>query len=143
VLRRTAIIFALGVLLYWFPFVQKTDAGQWVLKPFSDTRLLGVLQRIALCYAIAAIAARFLGPRGLVVLSLLLLGGYWALLLANAPPEAALTKTGNFGNVVDRAVLGRLHLYKWDEGFDPEGLLGTLPATVNVIAGYLTGRALK
>ncbi len=137
-LRRTAIIFALGVLLYWFPFVQHTGAG-WVMKPFSDTRILGVLQRIALCYCLTAIAARYLGVRGLIVLSLILLFGYWTVLIYAGPAGEQLSKAHNIGNAVDLAILGQAHLYKWDDGFEPEGLLGTLPATVNVIWGYLAG----
>lgn len=142
ILRRGAIIFLLGVLMYWFPFV-KHDGGHWSLIPFADTRLMGVLQRTALCYVAAAAAARFLGPKGLIGLCLALLAGYWAILLSCAPPDQALTKMGNFGNVIDAAVLGKNHLYRWDDGFDPEGLLGTLPAIVNVIAGYLAARYLK
>ena len=137
-LRRTAIIFALGVFLYWFPFVQHTDAG-WVIKPFSDTRILGVLQRIALCYGLTAVAARYLGVRGLIVLSLILLFGYWAVLMYAGPVGEQLSKAHNVGNAIDLAIVGKSHLYKWDEGFEPEGLLGTLPATVNVIWGYLAG----
>lgn len=140
-LTRTVILFGLGVLLYWFPFIQPGGDGQWVLKPFADTRLMGVLQRIALCFALTAIAARYLGVRGLLALCVVLLTGYWGILLGFGPENTALTKTGNIGNSVDLWVLGRSHLYAWDEGFEPEGLLGTFPATVNVIAGFLTGRA--
>ncbi len=143
ILRRGAIIFGLGVLLYWFPFVQRDPAGHWSLIPFAGTRLMGVLQRTALCYVIAAAAARFMGPKGLIALSIGLLVVYWTILLTGAPPALALTKMGNVGDVIDRAVFGQSHLYRWDGGFDPEGLLGTLPATVNVIAGYLAARFLK
>lgn len=139
-LTRTVILFGLGVLLYWFPFIQPGGDGQWVLKPFADTRLMGVLQRIALCFALTSIAARYLGVRGLLALCVVLLTGYWGILLGFGPENTALTKTGNIGNSVDLWVLGRSHLYAWDEGFEPEGLLGTFPATVNVIAGFLTGR---
>ncbi len=137
-LRRTAIIFALGVFLYWFPFVQHDQTG-WAFKPFSDTRLMGVLQRIALCYGLTAIAARYLGVRGLIVLSLVLLFGYWGILTQFGPAGEQLSKAHNIGNAIDLAVLGKSHLYKWDDSFEPEGLLGTLPATVNVICGYLAG----
>ena len=137
--RRTAIILALGLLTYWFPFFRLTDHG-WLYKPFSETRFTGVLQRIALCYFFAAIAARYLGVKGLVVLSAGLLLGYWVTLLAAAPDSAtAFSKSGNIGNSVDLAVFGRAHLYHGDAGFEPEGLLSTLPATVNVILGYLAG----
>ncbi|MEO8301376.1 MAG: heparan-alpha-glucosaminide N-acetyltransferase domain-containing protein [Rhizomicrobium sp.] len=137
-LWRTAIILALGILTYWFPFGHMTDQG-WIMNSFSQTRLTGVLQRIALCYCFAAIAARYLDVRGLLALSAVLLFGYWALLLASAPTAEALTKTGNIGFAVDEFVFGQPHLYRRDHGFDPEGLLGTLPAIVNVIFGYLAG----
>ena len=137
-LRRTAIILGLGIFFHWFPFWRMTDHG-WVFKSLDQLRIPGVLQRIALCYCFAAIAARYLNVRGLLALSAALLFGYWALLLATVPPEQALTKLGNIGNAVDRAVFGVQHLYHVDHDFDPEGLPGTLPAIVNVIFGYLAG----
>ena len=137
-LRRTAIIAGLGILFHWFPFWRMTDHG-WVYKPLSELRIPGVLQRIALCYCFAAIAARYLDVRGLLLLSAALLLGYWALLLITEPPDQALTKLGNIGNTVDRFVFGVQHLYRVDHDFDPEGLPGTLPAIVNVIFGYLAG----
>jgi predicted acyltransferase len=141
VLRRAPLIFLLGFLMYWYPFVHHTDAG-WITKPFADTRVMGVLQRIALCYALAAFAVRYLSPRRLVSLGVLLLAGYWAILLAYGDPVDPLSKLGNAGTRLDLMVFGQAHLYRRDGGFDPEGLLGTLPATVNVIAGYLAARYL-
>lgn len=139
VVRRTAIIFGLGVLTYWFPFFSQTENG-WVYRPFAETRIMGVLQRIALCYFFAAVAARYLGVRGLLALSAVLLLGYWGVLLATTPDAAtAFSKIGNIGNTIDAAVLGKAHLYGGDHGFEPEGLLSTLPAIVNVILGYLAG----
>jgi predicted acyltransferase len=137
-LRRTAIILALGILFHWFPFGRMTDQG-WAWKTWGEVRIPGVLQRIALCYCFGAIAARYLDVRRLLALSAALLLGYWALLLATAPPDLALTKLGNIGNAVDRFVFGVAHLYHRDYDFDPEGLPGTLPAIVNVIFGYLAG----
>jgi len=142
VLRRAGLIFLLGFLMYWYPFVHRA-AGDWTLTPFADTRVMGVLQRIALCYALATFAVRYLSPRWLVALSVLLLLGYWALLLAFGDPADPFSKLGNAGTRLDLLLLGPRHLYRRDGGFDPEGLLGTLPATVNVIAGYLAARYLK
>jgi predicted acyltransferase len=104
---------------------------------------MGVLQRIALCYALAAFAVRYLSPRWLVGLSVLLLLGYWGLLIAFGDPADPFSKLGNAGARLDLLVLGAGHIYRRDGGFDPEGLLGTLPATVNVIAGYLAARYLR
>ena len=75
VVRRAALIFLLGFLMYWYPFAHRQD-GAWVLMPFADTRVMGVLQRIALCYLLAAFAVRYLSPARLLVLSALLLVGY-------------------------------------------------------------------
>ena len=141
VLRRAALIFLLGFLMYWYPFVHRIDGG-WALSPFADTRVMGVLQRIALCYAFAAFAVRYLSTRWLIALSVLLLLGYWAILVAFNPADP-FSKLGNAGTWLDLHVLGQSHLYRRDGGFDPEGLLGTLPATVNVIAGYLAAKVLK
>jgi predicted acyltransferase len=142
VLRRAALIFLLGFLMYWYPFVHKVG-GAWSPIPFSDTRVMGVLQRIGLCYALAAFAVRYLSPTRLVILGGLLLVGYWAILLAFGDPADPLSKLGNAGTRLDLLLLARSHLYRKDGGFDPEGLLGTLPATVNVLAGYLAARFLK
>jgi predicted acyltransferase len=142
ILRRAGLIFVLGFLMYWYPFVHRVD-GAWELAPFADTRVMGVLQRIALCYLLAAFAVRYLTARKLLFLSVLLLLGYWGVLLAFGDPAAPLSKLGNAGTRLDLWVLGKDHLYRRDDGFDPEGLLGTLPATVNVIAGYLAARFLK
>jgi len=142
VLRRAALIFLLGFLMYWYPFVHR-EGGAWVLSPFADTRVMGVLQRIALCYAIAAVAVRYLSARWLAALSALLLLGYWGLLQAFGDPADPFAKLSNAGTRLDLFLLGPRHLYRRDGGFDPEGLLGTLPATVNVIAGYLAARHLK
>lgn len=139
VLRRSAIIFALGVLLYWYPFFKQQADGSWAAIPFAQTRLTGVLQRIAVCYALAAVAARYLSVRQLIVLCIALLLGYWWALEAFGVPGAELTKTGNVGTRLDLWLIGPEHLYRKAQGFDPEGLLSTLPATVNVIVGYLVG----
>src|SRR5260221_14288409 len=58
IIKRTFIIFLLGFLMYWFPFVHWNESHQLVLKPFSHTRIVGVLQRIALAYGAAALMIR-------------------------------------------------------------------------------------
>jgi len=144
VLRRGALIFLLGFLMYWFPFVAHQQDGSWAWKPFAETRIPGVLQRIALCYVAAAIVTRWVKDwRAILLLSAALLFGYWAILLAFSAPGEAYTKFGNAGTLLDLKLIGPDHLYKKDKGFDPEGLLGTLPAIVNVLAGYLVGQAVQ
>lgn len=142
VCKRAVLIFVCGVLMYWYPFVQQID-GQWAFKPFDQIRVFGVLQRIAICYLLAALAIRYLPARSLAWLGMALLLGYWAILYAFGTPGLELDKQINAGTRLDLWLVGRDHLYRKDGGFDPEGLLGTLPATVNVLAGYLAGNWLR
>ena len=140
VLKRTAVIFLLGYLLYWFPFVMKNEAGDLIMRPIGDTRIFGVLQRIALCYCFAALLIYFVKIRAAVMVSVVLLILYWFLMTTFGD----LTLLGNAVLRLDHWLLGDRHLYH-GEGvpFDPEGLLSTIPAIVNVVAGYCTGLFLK
>src|ERR1700743_421880 len=80
IFKRGATIFLLGYLMYWFPFVEHTAKG-WSLSPLADTRIMGVLQRIGLCYIFASLMIHFLPKRAVIATSVVLLLGYWALLL--------------------------------------------------------------
>ena len=140
--RRALLLFAIGFLMYWYPFVHLNPDGGFSLNRLADTRIMGVLQRLALCYFLAALAARYLSPKQIAVLGLAILVSYWGLLVWGAPPGEAFDKLGNLGTEIDRLVLGPSHMWHWDDGFEPEGLLGTLPATVNVLAGFLVCRTL-
>jgi predicted acyltransferase len=141
--KRAALIFLCGFLMYWYPFVHRLPEGGWAWNAFGETRVMGVLQRIALCYLLAALLLRWLPLRALPWACAVLLLGYWALLYAFGMPGLELDKLGNAGTRLDLWLLGRDHLYRKDGGFDPEGVLGTLPATVNVLAGFLVGRFLQ
>jgi predicted acyltransferase len=141
---RALLIFVIGLFLNWFPFV-KWDGGQLVFKywvspsePANGIRILGVLQRIALCYLFASLIIYYFKIRGAVIWSLILLLGYWALCILFGDHAEPFSLNGYFGLPVDKAVLGVAHMYK-GEGvpFDPEGLASTLPAIAQVIFGYL------
>ena len=141
IFKRTVIIFLLGYLMYWFPFFHR-DNGTWAFNPLANTRIMGVLQRIALCYFFGAVIVHYCSKKGAVIISVLLLAGYWVFLLLFGEPGKEFTMLGNAGTRFDIMIMGNAHLYH-DKGgpiaFDPEGLLSTLPAIVNVIAGYLAG----
>ena len=142
VFTRTLIIFLLGYLMYWFPFVHSTSDGSWALNSLGKTRILGVLQRIALCYCIGALLAHYLSVRWLWIVSAILLLGYWVLLYQFGDTGQELSMLHNAGTKLDVLVMGNDHLYHQGGGpiaFDPEGILSTLPAVVNVLAGYLAG----
>jgi len=144
--KRTMIIFLLGYLMYWFPFVHRVEGGGWAFNPLSHTRIMGVLQRIALCYCIGALLVRYLREQAVIGVAAFLLLGYWAVLYLFGEPGKELTMLGNAGTRLDIWLFGDAHLYH-DKGgpvaFDPEGLLSTLPAVVNVIAGYISGRFIR
>jgi len=140
VIKRTIIIFLLGFLMYWFPFFKQGADGAWFLKPFAETRVMGVLQRIALCYFFASVIFYYLSEEVALFISGALLLGYWGILYLFGQPGAELEMASNAGSKFDLWALGIGHIYKKDAiPFDPEGILSTLPAIVNVIGGYLAG----
>ncbi|HEY9731970.1 MAG TPA: heparan-alpha-glucosaminide N-acetyltransferase domain-containing protein [Drouetiella sp.] len=129
-LKRTAIIFFIGFILLWLPFNKTLD----------HTRIPGVLQRIALCYCGASLMIHYLPRKVVIALSIIFLLAYWAILYCFGAPGDQYSLQGNAVLPLDLFVLGPGHMYK-GEGipFDPEGILSTIPAVVNVLAGYYTG----
>ncbi|HEY0059351.1 MAG TPA: DUF5009 domain-containing protein [Flavisolibacter sp.] len=147
VLKRTVLIFLIGLFLNWWPFA-RWQGGElvatgwtWVNRDgaLQGVRILGVLQRIALCYFFASVIIYYLKARGAFLAGLILLLLYW-LYCVVAAPQDPYSLAGWAGTSVDLAVLGPLHMYT-GEGvvFDPEGLMSTIPAIVQVIFGYLVG----
>ena len=143
VARRTALIFAIGVALNAAPFVRWDAAGDLVLRDWGTLRLMGVLQRIALCFGAAAVIVWWGGRRGALAAAAALLLGYWAACLMLGAPGDPYSLQGWFGTALDRALLGPGHLYQ-GEGlpFDPEGLASTPPAIAQVLLGWWVGDAI-
>jgi len=149
VLKRTALIFLIGLFINWWPFVRWEGNSlafkHWVDPddPTSGVRILGVLQRIALAYGFAAILIYYLKERTVIVVSAMFLLLYW-LLCAALGGSDPYSMSGWFGNAVDEQLIGVAHLYK-GEGvpFEPEGIMSTLPAIVQVMLGYLAGRYIR
>jgi predicted acyltransferase len=142
VVKRTILIFAIGLFLNWSPFVKWSD-NVLVAKSWESIRILGVLQRIAICYFFASIAVYFFKVRGAFVFSAVLLLVYWLLCwFSNMADPYSLQ--GYFGTAIDKSILGETHMYK-GEGvpFDPEGLTSSLAAIVQVILGYLVGQYIQ
>ena len=140
ILKRSTLIFVLGILLTWYTSMYWSNGGI-SFPSISGLRIMAVLQRIALCYLLAAIIVRWSSDRTVVIVSLLLLVAYWIILYLFGDPGQQYTITGNAVRKLDLLVIGEKHMYR-ERGvsFDPEGLLSTLPATANVLAGYLTTR---
>lgn len=148
IIKRSILIFAIGLFLAWWPFVKWVD-GDLLFKPWSYTdakgnpqgvRILGVLPRIALCYFFASILVYYLKLQKVFYTGLIMLLLYWALCFFLGDKNDPYSMAGWFGNAIDKKILGAAHMYK-GEGmlFDPEGLMSTLPAIVQVIFGYVVG----
>ena len=144
IIKRTVLIFLLGYLMYWFPFFRLDAQHHIIGAPIAHTRIMGVLQRIALCYFFASLLIHYLKPRSVITISVLLLPGYWILLLVFGDHGQPYSLLGNAGLYLDKFLMGNDHLYH-GEGipFDPEGWLSTMPAIVNVVAGYFAGRFIQ
>lgn len=140
VIKRTILIFFIGFLMYWFPFFTSGEDGHWIIRPISQTRIMGVLQRIALCYFFASLLVHYVSMRVSLIIGGFILLLYWAILYVFGEKEQELSMAGNAISKLDIFLFGESHIYKKDLiPFDPEGLLSTLPAIVNVLAGYHVG----
>jgi len=147
VLTRTLLIFAIAMFLNWFPFVQ-WQHDELVFKGWTWTRatgelagirIPGVLQRIALCYFFASVIIYYTKPRGALYIGIALLVLYWILCLVGNPSDP-YSLAGWFGTSIDINLMGAEHIYHGEGvAFDPEGLMSTIPAIVQVIIGFLVG----
>jgi predicted acyltransferase len=149
VVRRSALVFAIGLFLNGFPDFD-----------WSSIRIMGVLQRIALCYlaagllylatftneAAAGTAVRVRANlRVTAAVVVALLAGYWALMTFVPVPgygAGHLGKEDNLGAYIDRTLM-RGHLWSESVTWDPEGLLSTLPAIASLLIGILAGEWLR
>jgi predicted acyltransferase len=144
--RRSLLIFAIGLFLAWWPFVQWSHYHlvfkYWVdpENPANGIRILGVLQRIALCYFFASIIIYYAKPKGAMYIAMVLLLLYWLLCFTLGDPADPYSMKGWFGNAVDKKILGIPHMYKGEgTAFDPEGIMSTVSAIAEIILGYLVG----
>jgi predicted acyltransferase len=135
VLKRSLILFGLGLLLSLFP---RFD--------FSTVRIMGVLQRIALVFFCCSLIYLKTTFRTQVWLLAALLISYWLLMTLVPVPGVGypnLEPATNLGAWLDRAILTEPHLWKTSKVWDPEGLLGTIPAIGTGLIGMLTGTWLR
>jgi len=138
-LQRAVILFAIGVL---------------VINSFPDhynlahIRIYGVLQRIAICYLVAAVFVLWSGVEGKIAAIGVCLIGYWILMRYVPVPGFGVPTHGfplldpdkNLAAWLDRKLLMG-HLYEGTR--DPEGLLSTVPAIGTILFGVLTGEWLR
>jgi predicted acyltransferase len=110
---------------------------------YEQIRLLGVLQRLALCYVAAGVLYLYLQPRTLVITCVGLLVTYWALLTFVPVPGYGAGDFAERHNLADWIDAQYLPLRKWDGDHDPEGLLSTLPAIASCLLGVFAGLLLR
>nr|WP_256534324.1 heparan-alpha-glucosaminide N-acetyltransferase domain-containing protein [Lewinella sp. JB7] len=132
-IKLIALGIFLGAFLIYPPFV----------KAWPEIRLPGVLQRIGLVFLLAAPLALHLRSRPLAVVTVALLVGYWLIMGFVPLPDGSLPTyeraPNNWAMYLDKLLLGT---HTWQEDYDPEGLLSTLPAVATALIGVLTGRYL-
>lgn len=134
VVRRSALIFLLGLFLNGFPYYN-----------LATLRIPGVLQRIAVCYLAAATIFLFTRWRAQVAWTGGLLAAYWVLMKVVPVPgygAGVLEIQGNFAQYIDGLFLSG-HMYSATKTWDPEGIVSTLPSIATVLFGILTGRLLQ
>lgn len=134
IIRRTAIIFILGIIMNGFPFYE-----------LSTLRIMGVLQRIAIAYLVSSIIFLKTSLRVQVFITALLLIVYWILMMVIPVPGvgyANLDPKMNLSAFIDRLVLGK-HIWYYSKDYDPEGILSTLPSIATCLIGVLTGHWLR
>lgn len=141
IFKRAIIIFLLGYLMYWFPFVHWNSNHDLEGNPIAQTRIMGVLQRIALGYLFASLMIRYMKPANVYRFSVIFLLVYWLILLLFGDSNDPYNMLTNAGTRIDMWLFGESHLYHGEGvAFDPEGLLSTLPAIANVTFGYAAGK---
>jgi predicted acyltransferase len=133
VLYRAAMLVLLGLFLAFYM--------KW---EFDTLRIPGVLQRIGICYLLASLFFWFLPKSILPWLIGLLTLGYWALLtvvpVPGIPEPSIHEPLPNLASYVDRLLLTG---HMWQDGWDPEGLLSTIPALATCLCGVLAGLVLR
>jgi predicted acyltransferase len=140
VVKRSAIIFGLGLFLSGYPFGLFGPRG---FAELIDTwRLPGVLQRIAVCYLVVALLVLFCRVRTLKVLTIVFLVAYWALMTLVPVPGLGAPDIndpgGHLSAWLDQAVFGD-HVWQSSKVYDPEGILSTIPALATALFGVFAG----
>jgi predicted acyltransferase len=147
IVRRSLILFLLGFAIAAIPLGANSGILNW-----QDLRIMGVLQRIGICYFFAAMLGLFARPRAHVAVAVLLVVAYSVLMLLVPVPghgRGDLSRGHNLAAYVDTQVFGR---HVWVKpppdapgqlGWEPEGLLSTIPAIATTLLGLLTGQWLR
>lgn len=157
-IKRGILIFLVGLGLNAFPFYPTSpdpDLTFWgnLADYWGHVRIVGVLQRIAMCYILGGLVALWLKSTKKIIISMgVLMGLHWLILFLIGDHSAPLVNgaagsfslAGQNADVIDLAIFGENHIYKgFGIPFDPEGLLGALSGACTVLLGYLIGNKIR
>ncbi|MBP3193234.1 acyltransferase family protein [Natronogracilivirga saccharolytica] len=138
---RSLIIFGLGLLMAGYPYFT-FDPSFGIHQNLSEIRIMGVLQRIAICYLVASVMFIYLKPRTIVYSIAGILVGYWALMMLVPVPGHGAGMIDephtNLAAYIDQLIFADVHLYR-NGPYDPEGLFSTIPAIGTTLLGVMTG----
>ncbi|MGL5980510.1 MAG: acyltransferase family protein [Phocaeicola sp.] len=157
-IKRSAIIFFIGIAIGWFSIVchslfdiGNTSQTMWErlvsnLFPYERIRILGVMQRLSLSYLFASLIIVTVPIKQIVKVIVGMLIFYFLILLFG---NGFILSEDNIVSVVDRALLGVNHMYRetLPDGslisFEPEGALSTIPCIAHVLIGFMCGKLMK
>ena len=139
---RSVRLFIVGVLIQgsWLPSIGGTK--NFIGFDLEKFRIMGILQRIAICYAVVLVCALYIKSHR----------AQWFVAFACVTAQTIIQRTicvpgcsscsdfslnCNSESYLDRLILGNNHLYKPVEGYDPEGLVASLGAIFTCLCGYL------
>lgn len=157
IVRRGLVIIALGLFLSGFPFFTWGNVPgnpdpaflERVVDRLGRWRFPGVLQRIGVCYIVAALIWLKTTTRAQISITAALLLGYWGAMTLLPVPGSGATgpatlddPAGNLAAWIDRQIFGS-HLWVQSKSWDPEGLGSTFPAIATVFLGIFAGNLLR
>jgi len=154
IVKRSAILFSLGLLLSIYPFGIPFTSGGWsdfsfssVIDAFLDVRIMGVLQRISLCYLFTTLIVIHLTRREQYYAAVGLMMFYWIAMIFiphSAGIAGNISLEGNLARQIDLALFSPENMYSVNGiPFDPEGLLSTIPAISTTLSGVFVGNLLR
>ena len=148
-IKRSALIFLTGLLLNAFPFYPTSpdsalSFGENYLNYIGSIRIMGVLQRIALCYLLGGALALWLRKPGKIAFGMAVLMTIHIAVLVIFGSGDPFSLEGNISGSIDVAIFGDKHVYHgFGKAFDPEGLLGVLSGSATVLLGFTIGGLIR
>jgi len=133
VLKRASLLFLLGLIVNGFPKFN-----------LSSIRIMGILPRIALCYAICSLIYFNFRLKGQVIIASAILVLYFIIMVFIPVPGhgAGMLETpgSNWAQFIDNILL-KGHMQRPD--FESKGVLSTFPAVVITLFGIMAGQYLR